>query len=175
MSGDNESKNSVIRSIFDWSQSRPLWQRDALRRIVQKVSLDEQDVLELYELLKASSDEVEVKAKPLLEEHLPNDQKSSDPIVLEMISDIKGVNNLAEGQEIKFPSKGITVVYGDNGTGKSGYTRILKNVCRARHRSSVLHNVFSASKPTEISSLITYSVGDENGKEFNWRNDDTPP
>ncbi|MFL0801462.1 MAG: AAA family ATPase [Agarilytica sp.] len=174
MSEDNEGKSSVIRSIFDWSKSRPLWQRDALRRIVQQVSLEEQDISELYDLLKASSSEVEAKAQPLLEEHLPNDQKSSDPIVLEMISDIKGVNNLAEGQEIKFPSKGIIVVYGDNGAGKSGYTRILKNVCRARHRSAVLPNVFSASQPTEISSLITYSVGDESGKEFNWQNDDTP-
>jgi len=96
------------------------------------------------------------------------------PVHLEMISDIKGVNNLAEGQRISFSENGITVVYGDNGAGKSGYTRILKNACRARHRSVVLPNVFSATSPSEISSLITYSIGGEQGKECNWRNEDAP-
>ena len=174
MSNTIESTSSVIRSIFEWSQSRPLWQRDALRRIVQKVSLDDQDVSDIYELLKATTDDEKAKAKPLLEEHLPNEQAISDPIQLEMISDIKGVNNLAEGQKINFSPKGITVVYGDNGAGKSGYTRILKNACRARHRSAVLPNVFSTTQSPEMSSLITYSVGDETGRECNWQNEDTP-
>ena len=37
-----------------------------------------------------------------------------------------GVNALAENQTLKFCS-GLTVVYGDNAAGKSGYIRIFKS------------------------------------------------
>ena len=72
------NNNSVIRSIFEWSQSRPLWQRDALRRIFQNISVSENDISELYALLFLSADELDDQAKPLLEEHLPPDQASGN-------------------------------------------------------------------------------------------------
>jgi hypothetical protein len=111
-----------------------LWQRDALRRIFQNISISEADISDLYILSFLSADESDDQAKPLLEEHLPPDQVSGNSIVLESISQVKGVNNLAEEQELEFAVNGMTVVYGDNGAGKSGYTRILKSACRARHR-----------------------------------------
>ena len=36
---------------------------------------------------------------------------------------------------MEFGTEGLTVVYGDNGSGKSGYVRLLKEVCRARARA----------------------------------------
>ena len=42
------------------------------------------------------------------------------------------MNALKEGERLTFGKTGLTVVYGDNGSGKSGYARILKKVCRAR-------------------------------------------
>ena len=42
------------------------------------------------------------------------------------MSEVKGVNKLAENQVMEF-SPNITVVYGNNGVGKTGYSRILKS------------------------------------------------
>ena len=39
---------------------------------------------------------------------------------------------LAREQTLEFQPAGLTVIYGDNASGKSGYARILKKVCRAR-------------------------------------------
>ncbi len=170
--GDTNS-GSVVRTIFEWSQSRSLWQRDALRRILQNSTLADNDLEELYELILLGGEDLKAKARPLLEEQLPPEHVSSDPVLLESISDVEGVNNLAQNQELNFSPNGLTVVYGDNGAGKSGYTRILKNACRARHRATVLPNIFSSEQDSEISALLKYSKGQSSGNEFNWQNSDS--
>ena len=43
---------TVLESILEWSQDRPGWQRDALRRIIQKGRLDDTDIAELVALAK---------------------------------------------------------------------------------------------------------------------------
>jgi len=42
----------VLKEILDWSQSRPSWQRDALRRLVAQGELLETDANELAEICK---------------------------------------------------------------------------------------------------------------------------
>jgi hypothetical protein len=42
----------VLETILDWSLERPVWQRDALRRIVSKGRLDADDVTELVKLVQ---------------------------------------------------------------------------------------------------------------------------
>ena len=45
---------------------------------------------------------------------------------------VRHVNALAPDQRLTLHRVGLTIIYGDNGSGKSGYARILKKVCRAR-------------------------------------------
>lgn len=33
----------------------------------------------------------------------------------------------------------MTVIYGDNGSGKSGYSRVLKRACRTRDQMEAIH------------------------------------
>lgn len=42
------------------------------------------------------------------------------------IDSIENIEYLSPRNALKFAEKGLTVIYGKNGTGKSGYTRILK-------------------------------------------------
>ena len=46
--------------------------------------------------------------------------------------DLKHVNCIAPKQTLPFEATGMTVVYGGNGSGKSGYARVMKRACRAR-------------------------------------------
>jgi ABC-type cobalamin/Fe3+-siderophores transport system ATPase subunit len=57
--------------------------------------------------------------------------------------DVSAVNNLTPGQTLAFAPAAITVVYGNNGAGKSGYARLLKRICRARHSEVMLPNMAS--------------------------------
>ena len=72
----------------------------------------------------------------------------------------RGVNALAEDQTLKFASN-LTVVYGDNAAGKTGYIRILKNACRARRQEKILGNVVSGTTPLTPVVAIKYKVGVE--------------
>lgn len=76
---------------------------------------------------------------PLSQSHLPKQAAQGDPIVLRCLRDLRHVNRIAAAQRLTFCPKGITIVYGGNGSGKSGYARVLKRACRARDASEQVH------------------------------------
>lgn len=157
----------VLEEIVNWSKDRPAWQRDALRRLVLKGNLDEADYSELAELCKGAHGLSERRdAEPLNKSHIPNSDKEAGVVNLLSITHHCGVNALAEEQTISF-GPGLTVVYGDNASGKSGYTRILKDACRARGTEVILGNVLSGTAPPPPSFSINFTVG-KDGKERTW-------
>ena len=152
---------TVLREILAWSVDRPTWQRDALRRLVTNGDLADGDVRELTAICKSGHGLAEPPTTaPLAKEHVPNRPGGAAPVSLVSIFHHRGVNALAEGQTLKF-SPGLTVVYGDNGAGKTGYIRILKNACRARGQEGILGNVVSGTAPLAPVVAIKYSVGSE--------------
>ncbi len=86
---------------------------------------------------------------------------------LKSISEVKGIDALNPRQPLTFNDEPITVVFGANGVGKSGYIRILNHVCggRARNRRALLNNVFQ-DKAAQ-SCKIGYSV-DVQEKILEW-------
>ena len=152
---------SVLKEILDWSQDRPTWQRDALRRLVLADELSDSDITTLTEICKSGHGlAAQQKVIPLAQEHIPDTASGAAPVSLVSIFHHRGVNALAENQTLKF-SPGLTVVYGDNGAGKTGYIRILKNACRARGLEKILGNVVSGTTPLAPVIAIKYKVGTE--------------
>lgn len=150
---------TVLKGILDWSQDRPAWQRDALRRLVVNGELAEQDTRELSEICKAAHGLADPQATaPLALEHVPASGPSAAQVSLLSIFHHRGVNALAEGQTLKL-SPSLTVVYGDNAAGKTGYIRILKSACRARGKEEILGNVMSGATPHKAVVAIKYRVG----------------
>ena len=150
----------VLREILQWSQDRPPWQRDALRRLVLEGELSDEDINALADICKSGHGLAEQHdTVPLAKEHVP-DQTAGAPVSLVSIFHHRGVNALAEDQTLKF-GPGLTVVYGDNGAGKTGYIRILKSACRARGPENILGNVVSGTTPLAPVVAIKYKVGAE--------------
>ena len=163
----------VLDEILKWSLARPAWQRDALRRLVEKGNLDEGDINSLAEICKATHGLAEIQCGvPLAAEHLPNRSAAQGAVTLESVFHREGVNALAQDQTLTF-GPNLTIVYGDNGAGKSSYTRILKMACRARGREQILGNVVSGVRPTDQIVSIKYRVQGESGvKEWGGQADD---
>lgn len=152
---------TVLHEIVDWSENRYPWQRDALRRLAVSGRLSDEDVQELAEICKAGHGLAEPQnVVPLAREHVPDQGGTDSPVSLDSIFHQRGVNALAENQTLGF-SPGLTVVYGDNAAGKTGYIRILKNACRARGQEQILGNVVSGAAPHAPVVAIKYSVGSE--------------
>lgn len=73
------------------------------------------------------------------------------------IGDICGIENLVPRRPLTFGSGNLAVIYGHNGSGKSGYTRILKHVCGKPGLLELKPNVFQ-TPPTTRSCRIAYSL-----------------
>ena len=170
--------NGVLDAVLKWSKNRnrPDWQRDALRRIVTKGKLDKNDLDELGQLCRVGRCMPgSVQASPLAKRHLPASNGKRASVSLVSISDVKGVNNLAPDQELKIEPQGLSIIYGDNGTGKSGYARILKNVCGARHTGRIEPNAFSSEQsPPNASASITYATDQQEQPPETWTSGDPP-
>ncbi|MEM7408880.1 MAG: AAA family ATPase [Myxococcota bacterium] len=157
----------VLTEILTWSRDRPDWQRDALRRLVTVGDLDGDDIDELALICKAEHGLAEPQDhEPLADEHLPSGGAYPTAVSLTDLTHHGGVNALAADQRIAF-SPSLTIVYGANAAGKSGYTRILKSACRARGAEDVLGNVLSGAPPGQPNATIRFMVGDDN-KEDSW-------
>ena len=168
-------QKTALETILDWSQDRPLWQRDALRRIVSKGRIDQTDLKELIDLCKQGRGwkNGSVKPDPLAKSHLPANDDGGAAVSLISIADVVGVNDLAPNQTLNFEQKGLTIVYGDNAAGKSGYNRILKRACRTRHPGSIEPNVY-VQQPPPASATITYRIGDAQPVAEPWKDTDQP-
>lgn len=169
---------TALEIILDWSKDRPAWQQDALRRIVQAQKLTEGDITELTALCKQGRTDKPVesdpKPQPLEASHLPANPGAAASLSLIAISDVAAVNNLAPGQTLSFAPGGITVVYGDNGAGKSGYARLLKRACRARHTEVILPNVYGAPATAAASATFCYAIGGTPQPPEPWKDTGTP-
>ncbi len=169
-------QKTVLETILDWSKDRPLWQRDALRRIIANGRLTDADIGELVDLCKQgkAAPVGALKAVPLEKAHLPANPGQIAAVSLLSIADVTGVNNLAAGQTLGFEPNGITIIYGDNGAGKSGYARILKRACRARHAGKIEPNVYADQPPKSVGANIAYGVGGAPQPVEQWQNGANP-
>lgn len=168
---------SVLEKIHEWSGNRSVWQQDALRRILQQSAIEDSDIAELTAILKAekSGQPGAISAIPLSEGDLPASPEADEAVSLKGLSNIAHVNKLAADQVLEFAENGITVIYGDNGAGKSGYTRILKSACRARHRDRILTDVFSPEFKDETPSAdIAFDTTTQSGEAIQWQDGEQP-
>jgi hypothetical protein len=159
--------NDGLREILTWSLDIPQWQQDALRRLIEKGNLDGDDLAELKCMAKVAHG----MGADLPETPTPKSFYSSRPgsagkgrsgVHLLSVSDIEHVNALDSARSgVVFSPVGLTVVYGNNGSGKSGYTRILRQMCRVRgDKQDILPDVFGVVGQGTPKATVTYKCGD---------------
>ena len=164
---------NVIQEIAVWAKKLPPWQSDALRRIFTSDKLSSSDEEEILAMLYIAH------KVPVENTNLPNPIPFSDvvqettgasrKVVLRELHSVVGVNALVPEQSIKFNLNGLTVIYGENGSGKSGYARVLKHACHAREKGDPILPDITQQKKNKPSATIELSVdGDE--LALQWKN-----
>lgn len=171
---------SVLTDILDWSSDRPAWQRDALRRIITQESLSHEDIAELTRICLANHGIIEPdnpppESNPFSAEHLPQSESEVEQVQFVGLRDVFGVNALAPEQQLHFEINGMTIIFGYNGSGKSGYARILRSLCHARHRGErILPNAYAEGDQPTPTATIEFRVAGENHIET-WKQGQNPP
>ncbi|WP_417372255.1 AAA family ATPase [Gelidibacter japonicus] len=72
------------------------------------------------------------------------------------IVNVEGVNALTENQKIEL-TPNLTIIYGTNGAGKSGYARLLKNVFYSKDKANILPNINIDSGHKAIAAIFNFS------------------
>ena len=125
----------ILNDIIDWVENKPVFWQIAVDRLIRNNKLTDNDISELKEICKvdyglSDFDFDEVDFDDLRD--FANNATSSDDIILSKISNVNNINALSKTSELEFASNGLTLVYGDNGSGKSSYVSILKHACNTR-------------------------------------------
>lgn len=132
---------TILQEIQKWSDGLPAWQQHAIARIYAQGVLTAQDYEDIYVLLKAAhniADPSGLTASKLAHDEVAVQPAAGQLIQIAAIKNLRNVNALAEGQRLTLAARGLTVIYGENGSGKSGYSRVFKHACRARDRREAI-------------------------------------
>lgn len=171
---------TLLKEILKWTESLPAWQQDASRRLFQKEDgLEANDYCELYALLKKENGigvDDAVSAEPLASEHLPVELAAGETVTLVALRELENVNQIPNDHALTFSETGMTVIYGGNGSGKSGYARVMKRACRARDQSETIHpnvNDPTAAKKVPTAKFDVRVAGTI--EEITWSREATPP
>lgn len=136
----------ILNDIIDWAENKPVFWQVAIDRLIRNNELTENDISELKEICKVdyglsefAFDEVDFDDL----RNFANNSTSSDNVILSKISNVDNVNALSKASELEFAPNGLTIVYGDNGSGKSSYVSILKHACNTRgHKPKINVNLY---------------------------------
>lgn len=118
---------TVVDQVKDWAKALPYWEKAALWKLSGGLPFEEKDYEELVGYLLVENGLVPagqpLPVLPLDDWHTSTDDDSG-PILLVSMSELQDVNALVPDQRITFGER-LTVLYGENASGKSGYARIL--------------------------------------------------
>ena len=134
-------------STNEWFSHRHKWLQVAAKRLIEAGTVNEKAISELAILCQQEANDEFLD----IDYSIPAnafDSQDSEEIRLCSISEVAGINKLAPRTPLDFGKSNVVVVYGHNGSGKSGYVRLLKHVCGARDcvRGQLHKNVFSAGE-----------------------------
>lgn len=142
-----------LKELERWFGERHWWLQDAARRIVQNGDLTDKDYAELADICMGEVLGQSTAFIPLPPGAL-SVQDTTKPFRLESISDVQGINALSPTKPLEFGREQLCVVYGRNGTGKSGYVRLLKHACGARHPGVLEADIFTSTNPPQSATFV---------------------
>lgn len=160
---------SAFNEIIEWAKGLPKWQQAIIRDILNGMSFDSARIKGFSDIALDDS-----RLADDILEGLICSASASRSVRLASVCELNNINNLKDGNCLDFNPSGITVIYGQNGTGKSGYSRIIKKCCRSRDKSAeILGNIHKPDQ-TESSAKIKYEV-DGTPREHIWNKESTTP
>ncbi|MGY3388314.1 energy-coupling factor transporter ATP-binding protein EcfA2 [Bradyrhizobium sp. USDA 3311] len=170
--------NPSIESLEAWLAAKPFWEQHVWKLNLEKDVLTKDDLdlcytylLEHLGIIEPLSDQRPVVSFKNEIGSIGEPIMGTDRIKLVEIKGFMDVNAIPEDCSIKV-GPNLTLIYGANGSGKSGISRLLCNACFSRGEREVLPNVrldeagvaeatFVVQAADGSTRELTYSLGDD--------------
>lgn len=158
MTEANEGKiNSLNAEIVLFAESLPYWAKYLSSKLLSGVTISDSDIDTAYTYILEDAGLKPTTEKPVIAISCENEacDDFKNDLLLTSLQNLKGVNALVENQKIEFCPQ-ITIVYGINGSGKTGYIRLLKKAFHSRSTEDILPNIYNASGHSRVSAEISF-------------------
>lgn len=150
------------RLLVDWANGQDAWARQLTADTILSRRAPTVDLLDsVYKTFLAEKglSDADMPNVPKLEVQEVEAMKD-ETLELASLSNVQSVNALASDQRLEFDPR-LTILFGQNGSGKTGYARIIKRISAVRSPEDILPNAHVAhlDPPSPPSADITYRVG----------------
>lgn len=156
--------NDVNKEIVEWVHSQSQWVQLSATKVYEQEEVSDELIDELLALLKTKEGQSK-ELKMDLSGVFKRPSVATDDIRILSVGDIEGIDALAPRSPLPF-APNLSVVYGNNGSGKSGYARILKKLCGKQNAAELQPNVFKSIPQKRQCTVIASIDGEE--KTFVW-------
>ena len=165
----NTSQGTGLALLIDWAIGQDNWIQKLVTDVIKtQRRLSDERIAILYALLLCDK-ELTQGDSPIVEPLPASQVSSASPTNMRLISlkHIGNVNALARDQEIEF-HKRLTICYGENASGKTGYVRVLKRAAAVRTADPILPNIHGGGFGQMPQVRIKIVVDDEE-RVINWQ------
>ncbi len=145
-----------------WLSGRPQWLQTAAANLLQDQKTPDDAALKV--LVALCTNEA-LKTPGTVFKTVPPGSFTQTPtsamMRIEQLDNVVGVNAITSGAKLPFGQSNLHVVYGGNGSGKSGYARLLKHACGSLMKLDLQPNVFSSTNvnpSVEIKISVSGSI-----------------
>lgn len=162
---DEHPKNN---NFNEWLQSKPYWEQFLWQQHIEKNTIEESDIEKCYQYLLEDSGVIKMTSGrasivfPVLD--LTDTETPQAKNTLDKIENLKDINAIDDGCVIEF-GENLTIIYGDNGVGKSGIGRLFSNACLSRKPRQLLPNARTASYPAP-KAAADFHISDSSGSKI---------
>ncbi|MEW6144137.1 MAG: AAA family ATPase [Thermodesulfobacteriota bacterium] len=167
-------KGTPIETLEAWLSNKPYWEQYVWKINLEKDSLTDEDIDQCYQYLSEylglidslpNKRDISFKNEIVVAPEVPGGMRKMK--ILE-VKDFVDVNALSKDCSVKF-GPNLTLVYGGNGSGKSGVGRLLCNACFSRGEREILPNVRTTSvldSEAKATFVVDDGLGNVNEIEY---------
>lgn len=163
--GDNGPDPREV--LAAWANEQDEWARAIVREVLSTgQALSGDDLHAAYALFRQEKglDERTLPTEPPLAVDAA-EEDAELPLTVTKLSEVTGVNAIVPGSAIE-PHAGMTILFGENGTGKTGYSRVFKALAGSRTADTILGDIAVTEEVAQTAKL-EYTLGPET-KTLEW-------
>lgn len=153
-----EEVKSLETEVKEFANAQPYWAKFLCSEILAGNEITDEVIDNSYSHLLEKLGLKEEGDKPELS-ILYNPNASDDfkeNLSFDSLTNVEGVNALTENQTIEV-TQNLTIIYGANGAGKSGYVRLLKNVFYSKDKKDILSNINIETGHKPVAAIFNFS------------------
>jgi ABC-type cobalt transport system, ATPase component len=139
---EEQQVETLETEVKKFADGLPYWAKFLAEKILLGNAISDSDIDASYSYLLEQLKLKEETKKPeiAINYNVANARNYKFDLLFTRLANVEGVNALTENQTIEF-SPNLTIIYGANGSGKSGYVRLLKKVFYSKAEEEILPNV----------------------------------